>query len=434
MQSKHITSCFCFIAALAYLSFGTDTSFTKTAIINAAESINNSFLEKTFNYSWQGGTYWTGAIALNKVTGDKEVFEAAKSYGEENNWQPGHGKAILITCEIFLELYFETNDESMIKPSVEFVNSGDGDAPSCNCTGWYFKNNVGAVVDRLYMGVPPLALFYKMGGEKKYLDWMHDQFWTTADSLYDEELDLMYRDTRFIGQKSANGEKVIWSRGNGWYIAALAKILGILPDGQEAITRKNEYVEIFRKSAAALAACQGEDGAWRTNLADADEYPGPETTGTCFFTFGLARGVRLGILDFEKYYPVVKKAWQWIAGTAIYEEGTLGYCQPVGKAPEPVKKSNNATDFAAGAFLLAAGETALLASEGVVEADRPALLKMRNHTVLPAGKTKIMNFGSANPSAHLMPHYSINGQLLPYGSSQLPKGACIVYRSHPKEK
>ena len=63
-------------------------------------------------------------------------------------------------------------------------------------------------------------------------------------------------------QTSKNGAKVFWSRGNGWAIGGLVRILTHLPeDHQVTSDTKNQYV----KMAVALKACQQADGFWRTN-------------------------------------------------------------------------------------------------------------------------------------------------------------------------
>ncbi|MEZ5149009.1 MAG: glycoside hydrolase family 88 protein [Bacteroidales bacterium] len=51
--------------------------------------------------------------------------------------------------------------------------------------------------------------------------------------------------------------------------------------------------------AESLMQSQGEDGFWRSSLLDPDEYPDPESSGTAFFTYGLAWGINNGNLDKE---------------------------------------------------------------------------------------------------------------------------------------
>ena len=46
--------------------------------------------------------------------------------------------------------------------------------------------------------------------------------------LLDRESGLYYRAPRYIGQRTANGRKIIWSRGNGWAFAGIARGLEYL--------------------------------------------------------------------------------------------------------------------------------------------------------------------------------------------------------------
>ena len=41
-------------------------------------------------------------------------------------------------------------------------------------------------------------------------------------------------------------------------------------------------------------------------------------TGTALFVYGMAYGVRNGILDHDKYMPVITKAWNAMAGGKPY--------------------------------------------------------------------------------------------------------------------
>jgi rhamnogalacturonyl hydrolase YesR len=115
--------------------------------------------------------------------------------------------------------------------------------------------------------------------------------------------------------------------------------------------------------AAALRAVQRSDGFWNVNLADPQHLPGPETSGTAFFTYGLAYGIRAGLLDRTTYLPVVARAWNGMVATAVHSDGFLGWVQGVGYEPEssqPVTAGSTA-DFGVGGFLLAGTEVAGLA-------------------------------------------------------------------------
>ncbi|NUO56362.1 MAG: glycosyl hydrolase family 88, partial [Hamadaea sp.] len=106
------------------------------------------------------------------------------------------------------------------------------------------------------------------------------------------------------------------------------------------------------------------DGFWNVNLADPLHRPGPETSGTAFFTFGLAYGIRAGLLDPAIYLPAATNAWNGMTTVAVRSDGLLGYVQGTGSNPDssqPVTSTSTA-DFGVGAFLLAGTELAKLTS------------------------------------------------------------------------
>jgi unsaturated rhamnogalacturonyl hydrolase len=107
--------------------------------------------------------------------------------------------------------------------------------------------------------------------------------------------------------------------------------------------------------AAALVRVQGADGLWRSSLLDADEDPNPESTGTGMYTFGLAFGVRTGLLPRAAYLPAVQLGWQGLATISQQPSGMVGWCQPVGAAPGGTNATTT-SDFCVGQFLLAGAE------------------------------------------------------------------------------
>ena len=110
--------------------------------------------------------------------------------------------------------------------------------------------------------------------------------------------------------------------------------------------------------AKAVAACQQPEGYWTRSMLDAEHAPGPETSGTAFFTYGLLWGINNGYLDKATYAPVVMKAWNYLANVALQPDGSVGYVQPIGEKaiPGQVVDVNSTSNFGVGAFLLASCE------------------------------------------------------------------------------
>ena len=73
-------------------------------------------------------------------------------------------------------------------------------------------------------------------------------------------------------------------------------------------------------------------------------------------------GIRMGVLDRTTHLPTVVRAWNALADTAVRADGLLGWVQRIGHGPDssqPVSATTT-TDFAVGAFLLAAEQVAAL--------------------------------------------------------------------------
>ena len=103
---------------------------------------------------------------------------------------------------------------------------------------------------------------------------------------------------------------------------------------------------------------QQPEGYWTRSMLDKNHAPGPETSGTAFFTYGLLWGINNGYLEKKEYLSTVKKAWKYLSEEALQPNGHLGFVQPIGERaiPGQVVDQNSTAPFGVGAFLLAASE------------------------------------------------------------------------------
>ena len=79
-----------------------------------------------------------------------------------------------------------------------------------------------------------------------------------------------------------------------------------------------------------------------------------ESSGTAFFTYGIAWGVNNGILPSENYFPVVRKGWFSLV-SVIGDKGKVQWGQRPNTEPAPVVLEDSTT-YGSGLFLLAASE------------------------------------------------------------------------------
>jgi rhamnogalacturonyl hydrolase YesR len=340
------------------LAKGLSSAMTRKAILAAMKKVTDWQLqhaEGRYNIQWTYAALYDGLLAASKATGDRRYHDRVLEVARGNQWKLGprfahaDDEAIGLT---YLTLYAENpSSKERLAPTQEGMDEllSRPDDPKENLWWW---------CDALYMAPPVLAQLAIATGDQKYLDFMDHEWWLTSTALYDPNEHLYFRDARFLTMHEANGQKVFWSRGNGWVLAGLALVLQRMP---ESSPNRAKYVTQYREMAKRIAGLQQSDGLWHASLLDPASYPNPEVSGSAFFTYAFAWGINHGMLDRKKYSPVVTKAWRGML-THVYESGRLGSIQPIGGEPGRYKPSSSWV-YGVGAFLLAGSELSQLAGK-----------------------------------------------------------------------
>jgi len=223
-------------------------------------------------------------------------------------------------------------------------------------------------IDALQMAMPVFAKLSVITGDNSYSERMYEMFMDTKvkQGLYNKKDGLWWRDKDFLPPyKEPNGEDCYWSRGNGWVVAALVRVLDVLPDNDP---HRKEYINTYKEMMKALLPIQRSDGFWNASLHDASNFGGKETSGTALFVYGMAWGVNNGLLNSKKYMPALTKGWYALANESVHNDGSLGYVQGTGKQPsdgQPVlfDSKPDFEDYGLGCFLLAGSEVFKLAEK-----------------------------------------------------------------------
>lgn len=344
---------------------------SKAEVISIIDKVNNHWQEthpEPGNSFWHVSAYHTGNMEAYKVTKNKKYLEYSLAWAEKNKWMGAKSndksewkynygetdKHVLfgdwqICFQTYIDLYNFTGkkDPGKIARARE-VMEYEMSTPANDYWWW---------VDGLYMVMPVMTKLYNVTGNEMYLEKLHSYLQYSDSIMYDSEAKLYYRDAKYVypKHKSANGKKDFWARGDGWIFAGYAKIIQDLP---KSAKHRAEYISRFKDMAKSLAEAQQAEGYWTRSILDPEHAPGPETSGTAFFTYGFLWGINNGILDKKTYLPVVEKSWNYLTKFALQEDGTVGYVQPIGEKaiPGQVVDKNSTADFGVGAFLLAASE------------------------------------------------------------------------------
>ena len=334
-------------------------AFKPKAIQAAIRKVGDWELERSqpyFSQDWTFAALYAGFMAAAKTLPEPRYEDAMMQVGEKFDWKLGprliHADDQAIG-QTYLGLYQDHRDPKMIGATREQFDALMKTPDDPGKPVWWW-------CDALFMAPPVWARLYKATGDTKYLDYMDHEWWITSSLLYDPQEHLYFRDASYLHKQEANGKKLFWSRGNGWVMAGLARVLEVMPDDYPS---RQKYIEQYRQMAEHIAALQGTDGLWHSGLLNADAYPLPEVSGSAFFVYSIAWGIDHGLLDRAKYLPVVKKGWTGLV-SHIYVDGRLGCIQPIGGAPGEFKPSSSYV-YGVGAFLLAGSEMDRLAGHKV---------------------------------------------------------------------
>jgi rhamnogalacturonyl hydrolase YesR len=340
------------------------------ARMDDAQHISRATGETGNPRGWEKAVFWTGMTALADAGGPPEIGRAILAMGKANDWTPGsrpfHADDLAIS-QAYLWAARHGAGPAALAPTrrkfdyivahppqvgLAYYQPPQGyDATEC-LTRWCW-------CDALFMAPPAMIELSRQTGDARYRAYALHEFWATTDFLYDPAEQLFYRDSRFFERRDDQGRKLFWSRGNGWVFAGLARAIPLLPKGSPDRARMEK---LFVAMATRLKALQKPDGYWSPSLLAPEGSP-PESSGTGFYTFGMAWGIKAGLLDRHQYEPVARRGWDALV-RSIQPDGRLGWVQQVSDRPERVEAADTQY-YGVGAFLLAA--------TAIAELDRPTL-------------------------------------------------------------
>jgi unsaturated rhamnogalacturonyl hydrolase len=336
---------------------------------------NANLSESAWDPDWTQAPFFSGLLALNRASGEGTYLDIARKWSIKARWKvrdkagknwrnPDNRACTQVYLEIFLLDPRPANDSmiadvrSRMDEIIRTAKSGPEE--------WF-------ALDHVYMAAPVQPLLYQATHEQKQLDHLDALYWSWHDNLFDKEDSLYYHDRGQFPdrRKTANGKKIFWGRGVGWAVGALVRVLEHMPESHPLRPR---YVKVFQGMMNTLRELQDpSDGLWRSSLMDPAQFPQPETSGSGFFTLGLAWGINHGLLDREIFLPAAIKAWNGMVW-AVQPGGQLGWIQPPDVEPGTVPKTTTAkVYYGPGAFLLAGEEVAKLGvASGVIGGGRLA--------------------------------------------------------------
>ncbi len=369
MNNRTITFLAAAILSAASASAAPDTAKEAAKVRGIITKVNNHWQQtnppETRSF-WDNAAYHTGNMEAYFLTGNEEWKDYSERWVEHNGWMGAKGTDrsrwkydygetddhVLfgdwqICFQTYADLYRILPDDRRIRRARE-VMEYEMSTPRNDYWWW---------ADGLYMVMPVMTKMHRITGDKKYLDKLYEYVLVSDSIMYDPDEALYYRDAKYVypAHKSANGKKDFWARGDGWVLAGLAKVLKDVPADWE---HRPFFTDKYVHMADAVVKLQQPGGYWSRSMMDEAHAPGPETSGTAFFTYGLLWGINNGYLNDARYLEAAKKGWKYLSEKALQPDGSVGYVQPIGEKaiPGQVVDVRSTSNFGTGAFLLAACE------------------------------------------------------------------------------
>jgi unsaturated rhamnogalacturonyl hydrolase len=321
-----------------------------------------NFAKAYFNsWTYVNGYELFGFEMLYRETGDQKYFDYIKNYIDQFVDVDGNFRGAanakgqtntpvfnnldnMMTGNSLVMLYENTKDERY-KKAAEKIRRVLDNYPTNNDGGfWHGQRMNGQMwIDGIFMGQMFLTRYGKSIGDSQYCwDEATKQLSVFAKRAERGDSGLFlhgYFESGHGGGKPGWADpqtglsSEVWSEGLGWYSLVLVETLADLPKDHP---RRAEMEAIFHKLAAGLKRTQDpKSGRW-FQVVDKGDQPDnwTDNSGSSMFTYTLARGIELGLLDKPEYAPVVEKGYAGIIANAkINDHGLLDIysaCDSVG--------------------------------------------------------------------------------------------------------
>lgn len=171
-------------------------------------------------------------------------------------------------------------------------------------------------LDGLFMAEPFYAQYAGLFNEPEDFDDIALQFTLMEEHARDPKTGLLYhgydesRQQAWANPKTGTSPS-FWGRAVGWYFMALVDTLDFFPANH---AKRGELVAILQRLAVAVAKVQdAKTSVWWEVLDQGDRQGNYlESSASCMFVYGYAKGVRKGYLSKRLYKGVYEKGFEGI--------------------------------------------------------------------------------------------------------------------------
>lgn len=269
-------------------------------------------------WNYEDGCVLIGCIDLYYATGDSDyktfVLNYLETYvmpdGSIPNYEMRKFNIDSINCGKALFFGLKETGDSRYEKAIRFHMERLRQHPRCVCGNFWHKENYPNQIwlDGLYMAQPFYMAYEKLFDGYAHVQDITSQFQNVRKYLYNAGKGLSYHayDEAKI-QPWCNKETGLspnfWLRSMGWYLMALIDCIDL--SSQQLFEHYKALVDIFRESIRGVMRYQDAETGLFYQVIDRGDVPDNylETSGSAMIAYALLKGVRLGVLNPEKYLP-----------------------------------------------------------------------------------------------------------------------------------
>jgi unsaturated rhamnogalacturonyl hydrolase len=337
-----------------------------------------------YAWSYTHGLVLLGMEQLFRQTGNEAYAEYIQAYADHFIDASGSIETLAITefnidsilAGRILFFLFERSGDMRYKNAMDSLRLQLEWQPRTHTGGFWHKRKYPWQIwlDGLYMAQPFYARYQKsFGADPAAFDDIVSQFVVIEQKTRDAATGLLYHawDESALqpwADPETGRSPRFWSRAMGWYAMAIVDTIEQLPEEHAG---REQLKDILTRLVDALIPFQDESGLWfQVTDQGAREGNWLEASGSAMFTYAIAKGVRLGMLD-RGYLAAARRGYAGLLDRIISTDadGTVhvnDICRSAGLGGTPYRdgtyeyyvSTDRVSDDAhgIGSFLLAASE------------------------------------------------------------------------------
>lgn len=315
---------------------------------------------KTPHWNYIDGCMLTSLLALHEITGEEKYFSFAENYVDWYVFDDGSIRGYdmekynlddINEGRVLFELYEKTGKEKY-RLAAELLKKQLNLQPRTDSGNYWHKLTYPNQVwlDGVYMVQVFSAMWQKNSAVPDYSD-IFAQIKNVRKYMFDAEKRLYYHGwdcsrTAFWCDKESGCSANFWLRSIGWFLVAMADIIGICAED----AAREGIADIFREAINGVAAYMDEASHMFWQVVDCGNREGNylETSGSSMIAYAMLKGARLGVID-ARYSALGKAVFDGICEKYLISDGERfdlgGICLVAGLGPENNRRRDGSYEY-----------------------------------------------------------------------------------------